>query len=126
MSLGVTSLLRVNYFEAMSDRKQSEVNPPEEVIILRKFRLVLGLFIFGLVVSGITAFSLQHELDWLTRVLGIDGGSGAVGASSLDCWILTVRDGLRGSYARYPWLAYGTDWLAFGHIVIAIFLLARW
>jgi hypothetical protein len=30
---------------------------------------------------------------------------------------------LRESYAKYPWLAYGTDWLAFAHVVIAIFFI---
>ena len=34
-----------------------------------------------------------------------------------------VRDGLRESYAKYPWLAYGTDWLAFAHLVIAVFFI---
>jgi len=34
-----------------------------------------------------------------------------------------VQDGLRDSYTRHPWLAYGTDWLAFAHIVIAIFFI---
>ncbi len=38
-------------------------------------------------------------------------------------WILTVRDGLQESYARHPWLAYGTDWLAFAHFVIALFFI---
>jgi hypothetical protein len=28
---------------------------------------------------------------------------------------------LRETYAKFPWLAYGTDWLAFGHITIAVF-----
>ena len=34
-----------------------------------------------------------------------------------------VRDGLQESYAQYPWLAYGTDWLAFAHIIIAVFFI---
>ena len=49
--------------------------------------------------------------------------SAADANNSFDHWILTVRDGLRDSYARHPWLAYGTDWLAFAHIVIAIFFI---
>ena len=27
------------------------------------------------------------------------------------------------TYAKYPWLAYGTDWLAFAHLVIALFFI---
>jgi hypothetical protein len=37
-----------------------------------------------------------------------------------------VRNGLRAIYAAYPWYAYGTDWLAFGHIVIAMFFIGPW
>jgi hypothetical protein len=85
---------------------------------LLKLRLVLGCFIIALILSGVTAFPLQHELDFLASSIHPDGSH-----SGLGFWILTVRDGLRESYARYPWLAYGTDWLAFAHIVIAIFFL---
>ena len=38
----------------------------------------------------------------------------------LPFWILKVRDALDDTYAKYPFLAYGTDWLAFGHFVIAL------
>lgn len=93
----------------------------ERKAILRKFRVVLGVFILALILSGISAFPLQHELDLVTRVLGVDGAIAAGTASSLDRWLFTVREGLHDTYIRYPWLAYGTDWLAFGHIVIAIF-----
>jgi hypothetical protein len=31
-----------------------------------------------------------------------------------------VNDALTATNARYPFLAYGTDWLAFGHLVIAV------
>src|SRR6185503_8060891 len=27
------------------------------------------------------------------------------------------------TYQKYPWVAYGTDWLAFGHFVIALFFI---
>jgi hypothetical protein len=32
-----------------------------------------------------------------------------------------VDGGLRETYRHYPWLGYGTDWLAFAHLVIAVF-----
>ena len=31
-----------------------------------------------------------------------------------------MRDALDHTYAAYPFMAYGTDWLAFGHFVIAL------
>ena len=35
-------------------------------------------------------------------------------------WVVRVRDGLNDTYAKYPFIAYGTDWLAFGHLMIAV------
>ena len=95
----------------------------QQLATLRKFRAVLGLFMLGLVLSGITAFPLQRELGFLAAVRGFDRASAADTGNSFDHWILTVRDGLRESYAEHPWLAYGTDWLAFAHIVIAVFFI---
>ena len=34
--------------------------------------------------------------------------------------LVKVRDALNDTYSRYPFIAYGTDWLAFGHFVIAL------
>jgi hypothetical protein len=91
--------------------------------ILRRYRLVLGAFIIGLILSGITAFPLLHELELLAAMLGIPNDAPPASLSGLPFWIGTVREGLRAVHASYPWLAYGTDWLAFGHIVIALFFL---
>jgi len=89
--------------------------------LLLRYRLVLGAFIIGLVLSGVTAFPLLDELELLARILGIPADASP--ASQMAFWIATVRDGLRAIHTSYPWLAYGTDWLAFGHIVIALFFL---
>ena len=83
---------------------------------LRKIRWALGLFIAGLVLSGVTAFPLQLELSWLAQIRG-EGNTG------FDRWIQTVRDGLTDTYAKYPWMGYGTDWLAFAHLIIALFFI---
>ena len=89
--------------------------------ILFKFRCVLGFFLLALILSGITAFPLEHELDTLASVRGLAQTAPSDVHNGLDFWILTVRDGLQETYTHYPWVAYGTDWLAFAHIVIAIF-----
>jgi hypothetical protein len=87
---------------------------------LTKFRCMIGFFIFALVISGVTAFPLQRELEILTSARGLEHAT-PLNVHGLDFWLLTVRDGLRDTYTKYPWVAYGTDWLAFAHIVIAIF-----
>jgi hypothetical protein len=73
------------------------------------------------VLSGVTAFPILHELELLGHLLGIPTDASPQSQSGLGFWIATVRDGLRAQHVAYPWLAYGTDWLAFGHIVIALF-----
>ena len=108
----------------MTQPETTTPNPTvEQAATLRRFRVVLGLFILGLILSGITAFPLKRELETVAAVRGLERASPANAGNGFDRWILTVRDGLRDSYARYPWLAYGTDWLAFAHIVIAVFFL---
>lgn len=88
--------------------------------LLVRIRILLIGFIIGLILSGVTAFPLEWELRLLARWLGATDGSTAFTTTGLLHWIVMVRDGLIATYSAYPWLAYGTDWLAFGHIMIAI------
>lgn len=97
-----------------------EVNPS---FLIFRFRVVMSLFILGLIVSGVTAFPLLYELRILSQLLGVESAQSADGTTGLTFWILTVRHGLEHTYAAYPWIAYGTDWLAFGHLVIAGFFI---
>ena len=87
---------------------------------LRRIRLWLSIFIAGLVLSGVTAFPLQTELDWLVSVLNSDTLRQLAQTSHLLPWIERVDQALIQTNARYPFLAYGTDWLAFAHLVIAV------
>ena len=84
--------------------------------LTRRIRACLVLFITGLALSGLTAFPLLHELDLLTALLGPP-----VRDSGLVWWIAQVRTALAETYRVWPFLGYGTDWLAFGHLVIALF-----
>ena len=94
---------------------------------LRRIRTALTLFIVGLVVSGVTAFPLEGELDLVARWFGLERLAGAGGSlASVAEWVLRVREGLHATYARYPFIAYGTDWLAFGHLIIALFFVPPW
>jgi len=95
-------------------------------ILLFRYRLVLGLFIIGLIISGITAFPLLHELELLARLAGIPADAQPDTLTGFQHWIAEVRNGLRDMYAKYPWIAYGTDWLAFGHLTIALFFIGPW
>jgi hypothetical protein len=87
---------------------------------LRRIRFWLAAFMIGLVLSGVTAFPLQTELRWLVSILHGSWLRPIVDFSRLLPWIERVNDALRTTNASYPFLAYGTDWLAFAHLVIAI------
>jgi hypothetical protein len=73
------------------------------------------LFIACLFISGATAIPLQTELNFLTKLFA----SGYT-PSEISEWLFRVRDALTQTQSQYPFLFYGTDWLAFGHFVIAI------
>lgn len=98
--------------------------------LIRRFRIAIGVLIAGLVLSGITAFPLLSEVRTLTQIVGLGQARSAVGHDGLAHWLLTVRFGLETVYADYPWIAYGTDWLGFAHLVVAAFfvgpLIAPW
>lgn len=91
--------------------------------VLLRFRVVLGFFVFGLLISGITAFPLLAEMRWLAQGLGVAEAGSPDGYEGITYWVLAVKCGLEDVYGQYPWMAYGTDWLAFAHIIIALFFI---
>lgn len=89
---------------------------------LFRYRIVLGLFILGLIISGISALPLELEASLLDRWFGINEWIGPPPAFfELRTFISGVHYALRDTYARFPFFGYGTDWLGFGHFVIAAF-----
>jgi hypothetical protein len=74
----------------------------------------------GLVLSGITAFPLERELGWMVAFLHAGWVRPMAEATHLMAWVERVRQGVSATNASYPFLAYGTDWLAFAHLVIAV------
>lgn len=85
---------------------------------MRGIRVWLGAFVVCLVLSGATAFPLVHELRWLEE--GLRSLSVPEHLPGLMEWIERVRRGLDATDAKYPFVLYGTDWLAFAHLVIAV------
>ena len=88
--------------------------------IERRIRVLLLVFLAGLILSGLTAFPLHTELQMLQSLLGIDPSLPPGAYTGLRHWIATVAAALRDVHAKYPFMAYGTDWLAFAHLVIAV------
>ncbi len=70
--------------------------------------------------SGITAFPLRWEMNSLARLMEALGITRYGVFAPIVEWVTRVQAGLNDAYGRYPFVAYGTDWLAFGHLVIAL------
>ncbi|RAJ31942.1 hypothetical protein K353_06054 [Kitasatospora sp. SolWspMP-SS2h] len=89
----------------------------DTALVRRRIRRWLWLFIACLVLSGLTAFPLQTETSLLARLVDATGLGSAL--PDLGTWVHRVSEGVADGYGRHPFLAYGTDWLAFAHLVIA-------
>jgi hypothetical protein len=83
---------------------------------LRSIRLWLSIFIVGLILSGVTAFPLVHETAWLAAFLAAH----PILPQGIILWINRVHQALLDDSIHSPFLAYGTDWLAFAHLVLAV------
>ena len=88
---------------------------------LSRYRRVLTVFIFGLILSGLTAFPLQAEISTAADFLGIRDPSAFADLHGLRHWIAFVAFGVHQTYAHFPCFGYVSDWLGFGHLVIACF-----
>lgn len=84
-------------------------------ILKRKIKYLILIFIAGLVLSGITAFPLLTELEIVNNSFKYFHWSGP-----FVNWIDSVFLGVQEIHSKHPFIAYGTDWLAFAHLVIAI------
>jgi hypothetical protein len=98
------------------DRASPSQGPKSKHQLLRSVRFWLSLFIAGLVLSGITAFPLEQETRWLAEFVQ----TYPVVPPDVTLWLERVHTALHVNSVDYPFLAYGTDWLGFAHLVIAI------
>jgi hypothetical protein len=88
--------------------------------LLLRIRIWLALFIAGLLLSGLTAFPLERETLMLNHIFGVAPTSPSAPEPALHTWLRRVHEGIAVTNRNYPFMAYGTDWLAFAHLVIAI------
>jgi hypothetical protein len=77
-----------------------------------RIKLCIWIIIIGLALSGVTAFPLETELAWLVN------NSNQAGA--MHHWLQTVYNAIKNTNQTYPFLSYGTDWLAFAHLMLAL------
>ncbi len=80
---------------------------------LFKIRTLIIIFIICLILSGITAFPIETELQFINKHFNFL-------PSVIKNWISDVYFAVKDTNTKYPFLSYGTDWLAFAHLVIAV------
>jgi hypothetical protein len=85
----------------------------DSITLRRQIRAWIVFFIVALLLSGITAFPIETELAWINSWWPEHH-------SAFYKWIYTCWQAIKITNEQYPYLAYGYDWLAFAHIVIAI------
>ena len=79
---------------------------------IRDIKRWIIVFMISLALSGITAIPAETELSLLVSYFPANGSTGK--------WLERVFIGIRDTNNRYPFLAYGYDWLAFAHIVLVV------
>jgi hypothetical protein len=89
-------------------------------LLRRRLRLWTCFFIVGLVLSGLTAIPIQTQFDLAARWLGSDFGGGGAVPEFIAKWLAKAYAGVTKTTAQAPFVWYGTDWLAFGHVAIGI------
>lgn len=70
-------------------------------------------FMILLTLSGVTAFPIESELNWLAH-------HSSIFPTFMREWIFQIYNGVKYMNSTFPQLSYGTDWLAFAHIVIGV------
>jgi len=90
-------------------------------ILLRenRIRFLLIFFMVGLTASGLTAIPSQWETEILKQLFGSNTWLGNF-MPGIAVWIDRIYEGVQNAYSQYSFLAYANDWLAFGHVAIAI------
>lgn len=76
----------------------------------KQVKALIVVLAAGLFLSGVTAIPLEWELGLLNK--WFDNG-----------WIDQVNDAVVYTNQEMPFMAYGTDWLAFAHVILAILVI---
>ncbi len=89
-------------------------------LLERRLRRWTWIFLFGLVLSGVTAIPIQTQFDLAARWFGADFSAGGLLPEFVSTWLAKAYAGVTKTTAQAPFVWYGTDWLAFGHIAIGL------
>jgi hypothetical protein len=85
----------------------------------RRVSLLLAFYIVALLLAGLSAIPIGTGMEYLNNAVGV-GSPMETTWPALAEWITYVHQGVIETEQKYPFIFYGTDWLAFGHFVLAI------
>jgi hypothetical protein len=81
----------------------------------RQIKARIILLVAGLIASGLTAFPIEWELhiahNWFTAFQW---------SNDFTNWIVSAYQGIKTTNDLYPFISYGSDWLGFAHLMIAV------
>lgn len=89
--------------------------------LLPRIRWMVALMIAGLFVAGATGIPLEWEVGLLREWF-----AGPQSSGTLAEWVTRIHGALVDVSTQHPELYYGTDWMAFGHFVIAVVFIGAW
>jgi len=81
--------------------------------LLHRIRVLIWIVITGLFLSGLTAFPIETELALLINHPPFQ-------SPTMSIWLNKVYQAVSTTNIDHPFLSYGTDWLAFAHLMLAI------
>jgi len=88
------------------------MNALQKIKLQHRIKVRIYIVIAGLLLSGITAFPIETELAILVEHQSTTG--------IMSMWLNKVYGAVEITNLNYPFLSYGTDWLAFAHLMLAV------
>lgn len=94
--------------------------PTSHVTLERRIRILIWFYLVTLVIVGVSTFPLAWEVNLLNSIVAHPALNLKSTLPPLVEWIARVNVALQETGRAFPFFAYGTDWLAFAHIVIGL------
>jgi hypothetical protein len=81
---------------------------------LLAIRRLIIILIIGLVISGLTALPIEWQLNFAVKKFSSNDNNFFIE------WLNIIHAGVHETNKKFPFISYGTDWLAFAHFMFAI------
>lgn len=86
---------------------------------LQKVRAIIVFYMVALVGAGVTAFPVESELKLICSIFGVNADT-VNDFPDIFGFVFSIKESITKMNLGNPQFAYGYDWLAFAHLVIAL------